>query len=169
MPPMQSIRFRCRSQCCVGMVAGSGSFHPMFPARESGGVMSARRDRVRKVFCNLRLYWRKGRLRSVKSHHDIDRRSLLLHRLVSGKLLRNPALVERPRATISRWRSLNPDAPALREWEDLLSHMEVPVLAKFLRSRSEDATRMRQSSPFVGILTEKERGSVMRKYAASRA
>jgi hypothetical protein len=43
----------------------------------------------------------------VKSHQDIDRRSLLLHRLVSGKLLRNPALVERFRATIRecfQWR-----------------------------------------------------------------
>jgi hypothetical protein len=146
-----------------------GLSHPLLDIFSMSVIVPAKAGLFGKVFCNLRLYWRKGRLRSVKSHQDIDRRSLLLHRLVSGKLLRNPALVERPRATISRWRSLNPDAPALREWEDLLSHMEVPVLAKFLRSRSEDAIRMRQSSPFVGILTEKERGSVMRKYAASRA
>jgi len=104
----------------------------------------------------------------MKTHQEIDRRSLLLHRLVSGKLLRNPALVERPRATISRWRSDNPDAPALREWENLLAELDVQALVRFLRSRSEDATRLRQSSPFVGILTEDERDSVMRKYASPR-
>lgn len=104
----------------------------------------------------------------MKTHQEIDRRSLLLHRLVSGKLLRNPALVERTRATISRWRSRNPEAPALIEWEELLSRMDVPALVRVLRSRNEEATRLRQSSPFVGILTEDERNSVMRRYASSR-
>jgi hypothetical protein len=47
--------------------------------------------------------------------------------------------------------------------------MDVAGLANFLRSRSEEATRMRQSSPFVGILTEDERSMVMRKYATPRA
>lgn len=105
----------------------------------------------------------------MKTHHEIDRRSLLLHRIVSGKLLRDPALIERSRATVSRWRSSNPDAPALREWEDLLARMNVHDLVSFLRSRNERATRLRQSSPFVGILTEAERTSVMQKYAAARA
>lgn len=103
----------------------------------------------------------------MKTHHEIDRRSLLLHRLVSRRVQSDPSLMNRVHGTVARWRRLRPESPALQEWAELLSQLDAPGVVRFLRSRGAAATRLRQSSPFVGILTEEERAKVFRRYAAA--
>jgi hypothetical protein len=102
----------------------------------------------------------------MKTHQEIDRRSLLLHRLVSRRVRRDPALMDHVRGTITRWQRMRPDSHALQEWSDLLSQLDVSGVVRLLRSRDQNATRLRQSSPFVGILTEEERAKVFCRYAA---
>jgi hypothetical protein len=53
---------------------------------------------------------------------------------------------------------------ALQEWEQILDY-DMDRIAALLSERSERASRLRQSSPFTGILTESERMAVYESYA----
>jgi hypothetical protein len=103
----------------------------------------------------------------MRSHNVIDRRSLLLHRLISSRLQTNPALLENVNKTVARWMCSRPHSTALMEWRDILGQLDICCLVRFLRSRGETSTRLRQSSPFAGILTEEERSRIFRRYASS--
>jgi hypothetical protein len=96
----------------------------------------------------------------VRSHEWIDRRSLALHAAVAEKLAAQPKLLDVARANIARWRKTGP-APALCEWEDLIERMPLPRLLEILRSPSEPARRLRQSSPFAGVLSPEERQAIL--------
>jgi hypothetical protein len=98
-------------------------------------------------------------------HSRVDERSLAMHRLVAEKLRTNPALLDRARENLHRWRKTE-GSPSLTlaEWETILSGPAAQV-AQFLEERSERATRLRQSSPFAGILTEAERQAVYESYS----
>ena len=97
----------------------------------------------------------------VYSDHDrLDERSIALHQLVARKLLADPALLDKARANVRRWqRSNSSPSPALMEWEEILRG-PVEQVARFLVDRSERATRLRQSSPFAGLLTQDERMAI---------
>ena len=43
------------------------------------------------------------------------------------------------------------------EWERILTRLNAREIARFLRSDTPMARRLRQSSPFAGVLTEAER------------
>ena len=106
----------------------------------------------------------------MRSHEWIDKRSLALDRLIAGKLSARPELLQQALRTLERWiADRQPDPPpVLLEWLAILrsrSHMEILDL---LRSDTEDARRLRQSSPFCGILSEEERLAVFREYETAR-
>lgn len=96
----------------------------------------------------------------VRTHEWIDKRSLALHDAVAAKLEAHPELLEVPRANVRRWLRLNP-AAALHEWAQLLDSTPLPALIVLLRSGDERATRLRQSSPFAGLLTPEERQAIL--------
>jgi hypothetical protein len=99
-------------------------------------------------------------------HSRLDERSLALHRLVAEKVLADPTLLDKARANVRRWQeSRDSQCLAFAEWEQILSG-PVDEVAKFLVERSERATRLRQSSPFTGILTEAERLAVYESHSA---
>lgn len=80
-----------------------------------------------------------------------------MHRLVAAKLRADPALLDKARENLRRWQKIE-GSPSLTlaEWENILSGSTAQV-AQFLEERSDTATRLRQSSPFAGILTDAER------------
>jgi hypothetical protein len=94
----------------------------------------------------------------MRTHQEIDERSLAMHRLIADKLKRDPALFENVRATLTRWRSTVCPAsqPYLNEWELLMQQGMDACLAVAVED-SQRATALRQSSPFCGVLTEPER------------
>lgn len=96
----------------------------------------------------------------------IDARNLAIHCLVARKLLVNPRLIEQARSKIARWKWAPPESMSLDilEWERLLE-TSIDAIAGFLASMSDDATRLRQSSPFNDVLTPEERSRI---YAAFR-
>ena len=102
---------------------------------------------------------------AVKDHRLIDERSLAFDRLVAAKLRTNPALLEKARANLSRWlqTSGNRAVPDLLEWQLVLDGSLSEVLA-LLVATDERARRLRQSSPFCGILTPAERLAIIREY-----
>jgi hypothetical protein len=106
--------------------------------------------------------------RSVRSHEWIDQRSLALHHAVAAKLEADPALLDVARANLHRWLSTTP-RPALLEWRLLLDATPLPELLVLLRSSGDRAARLRQSSPFAGLLTPEERQSILDRYGSLRA
>jgi hypothetical protein len=77
-----------------------------------------------------------------------DTAKLMMHRLISRELGRNPSLVDRAKDVLGR----NPEhdwyPSFVRDWSELLKR-PVPEIRRRLTSRDEDMTRLRLSSPFV--------------------
>jgi len=101
----------------------------------------------------------------MNDHRLIDERSVAFDRLIAAKVRADPALLAKARANLSRWRQTCDDrsAPDFLEWQRLLDGSPSELLAT-LESTDEDATRLRQSSPFCGILTPAERLAIIREY-----
>lgn len=98
-------------------------------------------------------------------HSRLDERSLAMHRLIARKVQADPALLDRARANLRRWQETEGSPKlALAEWEQIL-RSPVDQVAQFLTERSERATRLRQSSPFAGVLTEAERRAIYESYS----
>jgi hypothetical protein len=94
----------------------------------------------------------------------LDARSLALHCAVARKVLADPSLVEQARLTLSRWKASSPRPRPnyFAEWERLM-RARPERIAGFLVSMSDDAVRLRQSSPFAPLLSAEERARI---YAA---
>ncbi len=104
----------------------------------------------------------------MRSHEWIDERSLALHEAVAAKLEAEPQLLKVARANLKRWLAAGSSAP-LREWQRLLDTLPLPQLLQLLRSHDGQAARLRQSSPFAGVLTPAERQAILSRYESSLA
>ena len=95
----------------------------------------------------------------VRSHADADIRGRALARAIADRLKTDPSLVSRARAYVAaRLTAASPgEQHELREWDRILRTMSVARLRRFLNDSGERATRLRQSLPFVGVLTPQER------------
>ncbi len=111
-----------------------------------------------------------GRRRGARpvSHATLDERARSLGAAVAAKLSHDPSLVERARAYIAhRLLQASPgERRELQEWDRILRTMSLPRLRRFLVEPSERATRLRQTLPFVGVLTPAEREAAMESTAA---
>lgn len=103
----------------------------------------------------------------MKQHRLIDERSLAFDRLIAAKLRANPALVTKARANLERWlATCSPGVrPVLVEWQRLLDGPAEALFA-MLEGSDEHAARLRQSSPFCGIITPAERTRILRDFHA---
>jgi hypothetical protein len=107
----------------------------------------------------------------MRSHQEIDARSLELHRLIAAKVRREPELLDRVRLTLQRWRdpgNLSRADPYLAEWERLMAQGLEQVLATAIEE-SERAAALRQCSPFSGILSPAERFAFLKTWTATHA
>lgn len=104
----------------------------------------------------------------TRSHQWIDRRSLAMHVRVAEKVAGDPELLDVARRNLHRWLERSPQ-PALLEWKDLLDSLSLKELLDLLRSPDERAARLRQSSPFAGILTPEERRKILADYESRSA
>jgi hypothetical protein len=90
------------------------------------------------------------------NHSENDHASLEIARRVAERLRRNPDLLEIARANLARWSRQNASAPSLlrcyAEWQQILSH-PVDQICDLLCSDSDEAQRLRQNSPFAGVLS----------------
>ncbi|MEZ5386398.1 MAG: hypothetical protein R3F13_12865 [Prosthecobacter sp.] len=93
---------------------------------------------------------------SVWSQEFIDALSLARHREIARLLDMESGILEKARANAERWLASGNyeegEAASVREWLSLLDKNRMDQLLEALTSTSENATRMRQSSPFTGIL-----------------
>jgi hypothetical protein len=93
----------------------------------------------------------------MQSHEQLDQRSLLLARQIVQKIDADPlhAGLEKARSVCRRWAQRNP-TPAVREWLGILKGSWSEVRSVLLDD-SERGRRLRQSDPFCGILSPRER------------
>jgi hypothetical protein len=96
-------------------------------------------------------------------HEVHDEISLEMGRRIAARLREQPALLQIARDNLARWSRLNANAPALircyREWQALL---ERPLgdICQILNTDSEENRRLRENSPFAGILSPAEVWSI---------
>lgn len=91
-------------------------------------------------------------------HRLLDARSLAMHALIARKITRDPALLAIPARNLERWQARGGERKLvyLNEWRRILGQPAAQVAA-FITSLAPEATRLRQSSPFAGVLTSEER------------
>jgi hypothetical protein len=106
-------------------------------------------------------------------HTMIDARNRELHQIIAGKIRQNPALISQVQETLERWLWAMDESErghgSLVEWQHRLKEQPLNQVLDFISSEDEEACRLRQSTPFVGLLTEQERMTVFRKYEAFRS
>ena len=104
---------------------------------------------------------------SYSSHRLLEARSLAMHAMIAHKIERNPQLLAIPRDNLKRWSARwESDAPAwYHEWCEIMQR-SWPEIAAIITEPSEEGARLRQSSPFAGVLSAAERKRI---YEAFRA
>ncbi|MET0232594.1 MAG: hypothetical protein ABW186_16810 [Rhodanobacteraceae bacterium] len=104
----------------------------------------------------------------MPGHPEIDRFSLLMHRHLADRI---EAGDDVPLATaasnLARWKRLHGELePAYREWAEILTWPTLRIVA-LLREETEDATRIRSSSPFAGAIDQRLRLELLREARAA--
>jgi hypothetical protein len=77
-----------------------------------------------------------------------DTAKLMIHRLISREIRRDPSLIQRARASNAQMAARYHGCSFVHEWDQLLK-LAPPVLRARLTSRTSDMVRLRASSPFV--------------------
>lgn len=99
-------------------------------------------------------------------HHAwLDQRSLAMHHLIAAKIRGNPALFDIAVQNVRRWQTAQrgPLPHYLVEWQRILELGLEPALQMALAD-GEEATRLRQSTPFADILTPQERWGFLQQW-----
>jgi hypothetical protein len=85
---------------------------------------------------------------SINQETVNDAAKLIMHRLISRELRRDPSLVDRAKILHSQIESHYAGRPFVREWDELLK-LSSAELSSILISRESKMTRLRLTSPFV--------------------
>jgi hypothetical protein len=105
-------------------------------------------------------------------HARLEERSLALHREIARRVRRNPELLagvrERLANDIKSGRFSLSVTDAMQEWLDLLNASPLEQVLELLVDPGENARRLRQSTPFAGILTQGERRRLFEAHESSR-
>ncbi|MBX6332112.1 MAG: helix-turn-helix domain-containing protein [Gemmatimonadaceae bacterium] len=106
----------------------------------------------------------------VRTHAELDERALATAAAIAERLERDPSLVARALDFVER--RLADASPRerheLEEWRRLLRTASPMRLRRFLVDRGERATRLRQTLPFLGVLTDEERAALLGATANQR-
>lgn len=100
----------------------------------------------------------------MKTHQQIDDRSLAMARAIVAKIDHDPERkgLAKAQAISRRWCRQRP-TPANKEWLDIMERPWEEIRAVLL-DESEEGKRLRQNDPFCGILTPEERWAIYREH-----
>jgi hypothetical protein len=103
----------------------------------------------------------------MKTHQEIDNRSLAMARVIVKKIDDDPEHrgLEVARSVCRRW-NRSRTSPAISEWLDILQKPWDQIRSVLL-DEGERGKRLRQSSPFIGILSNKERWRIYRRFQSN--
>lgn len=141
--------------------------------RAQSAAERMRRYRTRQRAAGLRAAtrWRPAApatvSRGLLKHRVAEARSLALHCLIARKIAADPRLLETATRNLAAWAARYGDSPprALEEWRRVLAR-PWPEIAALITDPGEEAARLRQSSPFAGVLTPAERQRVYEAFGA---
>ena len=104
----------------------------------------------------------------MAGHPEIDRWSLLMHRHLADRIeAGDDEPIRIATANLARWENQHGElAPALLEWVEILKRPTDRIVA-LLREESENATRIRSSSPFAGAIDQRLRLELLREARAA--
>ena len=100
----------------------------------------------------------------MRTHQEIEERSLALAKAIAARIDADPdrAGLRKAQEVLARWLT-TVAAPDLDLWREILERPWGEIRDTLL-DPSERGRRLRQSSPFCGVLTPKERWAIWRKY-----
>jgi len=106
----------------------------------------------------------------MNRHDVIVARSRALHQAIAARIRAHPEMMQIVRANVERWLGQEHEkgvaSPALLEWKNILKSQSVEQVLELICTETEEADRLRHSTPFCGILTEQERSAIFQSYAA---
>ena len=106
----------------------------------------------------------------MNSYTKSDLRSLALHKKIIEKLQKFPELWNIVDSNIHLLKKRNTSLSlAYKEWEEILSTNVKIEIYNLLSATTENAQRLRSSSPFSGILSEEERLEVFSTFSKLRS
>lgn len=100
---------------------------------------------------------------SVRTHESIDERSLALVRAIVARIDADPERrgLEHARRVCRTWGEAG-NRPAL-EWAEIIAR-PWDEIRRVLLDESDNGQRLRQSNPFCGILSPRERWAIYREF-----
>ena len=116
--------------------------------------------------------WFNGYSGDVNWHEVIDERNHEMHQVIAAILRVEPDKLNVVVAWIEKFLA-DPEysthsKDALTEWLDLIRTRGLDGVLEVLDDRGEEATRMRQSSPFAVLMPQDRRLEILRRYEARR-
>jgi hypothetical protein len=100
----------------------------------------------------------------MKTHQEIDKRSIVLSEAVVRIIDRDPsrAGLEKARSVCAKWMKIRSEQ-CIREWRSIL---ELPweKIRTILLDPSDEGKRLRQSSPFCGVLSNQDRWDIYKRF-----
>ena len=105
-------------------------------------------------------------------HQLIDERNFEMDQVIASILRQDPSKIElvvtwiEKRLADSEFSIHSKDG--LREWLELIRNSGLSGVLDVLADRSEEAARLRQSSPFAILMPQEERLKILRRYEALR-
>src|SRR5688572_30613284 len=105
------------------------------------------------------------------SHATVDRINAAQDRRNAARLRRDGRVLAVARANLKRWmtRDGRKVRPTFLEWHRILTRLSRAEIADFLQSDTPLARRLRQSSPFAGVLNEAERQAIAERHSPCEA
>jgi hypothetical protein len=108
------------------------------------------------------------------SHDVLDEISLELGRRTAARLRQDCGLLRLAHENLTRWSQQNADSPSLlrcySEWRRILNE-PLEKICEALSCDSDESRRLRQNSPFAGVLSAREVWEIKRlfRHAAAAA
>jgi hypothetical protein len=134
--------------------------HADHPTKHGSGVRCADSPTLHRLATTIAIM-----LDDIHRLRDAER--LALHEFIADHLRAEPEKVLAiARANLERWLGSDPDSqPYYREWQEIIESRPLTDILALITSETEEGRRLRQSTPFTGVVTQQERE---RAFAAAR-
>lgn len=94
-----------------------------------------------------------------------------MHRRIAARLERDPdAVLAKAFANLDAWQERHRDSAlnaVFQEWRDLLGALNPAEIGALITAEDERTIRLRQSSPFAGVLTPREVWAIKKNHEAA--
>lgn len=105
----------------------------------------------------------RGAIRNKVLHSDRENAQLRLASAIADRILRDPSKIRTARDYVARrlTTASEQERHALEEWGEILNTMSIRRLHRFLTDSGERAARLRQTLPFLDVLSPEERDAIL--------